>query len=193
MPERLQLLLLVLLPLLLVTWQQGLAQTRATYTSTNKVMITLDGVTQPYTYASDELLVRYNRNTQKLECIINVATLHPANDSVPPTMAYDVFFGAKYPDMLIEIDAPVQKINARNLYSETLSKKAAIGLQGVTNQTVIPVMFTPDRNTLLFSTSFDLMLDNFEATIPVKYYPLLTGRIVVTINNARWIGLETRQ
>jgi len=182
----------LLLSLLLSACLQVGAQTKTAYTSTNKILITLDGIERPYTYASDQLLVRYNRNTQKLECILNLATLYPINKTVPPALAYDVLFGAKYPELLIEIEAPVSKINAGNLYAETLQKKTQISLQGVTNRTVIPITFTPDRNGLFFSTSFELMLDNFQASIPAQYYPLLTGRVVISVTNAQWADIEPR-
>lgn len=164
------------------------AQTNAVYTSDNRALVTIDGLTRPYTFTTDQLLVRYNRTTQKLECILDLATLLPANDTIPPTMAYDVFFGAKYPDLLIYIDAPVEKINAGNLYTEAMSKKATVTIQGVANQTTIPVVFTPDKSSFIFSTNFDLMLDDFEASIPRKYIPFMSGRVVITINNARWIN-----
>ena len=171
---------------------EGQAQTRANYTSDNKVFVTLDGKTQAYTFTSNEMLVRYNSTTQKLECILNVATLLPANDSIPPNMAYDVFFGAKYPDLLFYIDAPVEKINGSKLYPGSINKTTTISLQGVSNQTVIPLAVTADRNAIVFNTSFDLMLDNFSASVPVQYFNLLTGRVMITINNARWVGLDIR-
>ncbi|WP_439883186.1 hypothetical protein ACSX1A_08430 [Pontibacter sp. MBLB2868] len=182
----------LMLPLLLLLYAPANAQTNAAYTSDNRVFITFDGITKPYTFTSDQLLVRYNKNTQKIECILDLATLYPAHDTIPPTMAYDVFFGAKYPDLLFYIDAPVEKLNASNLYSETLEKKTTVNIQGVANQTTIPVAFLPERDSFIFSTSFDLMLDNFEASIPIKYFPVLTGRVVITINNARWTMMGLR-
>ncbi|MFD2515489.1 hypothetical protein ACFSRY_16570 [Pontibacter locisalis] len=183
---------LPLLLLLLMLYSPAKAQTNAVYTGDNRAFVTLDGITKPYTFTSDQMLVKYNKTTQRLECILDLATLYPANDSTPPTMAYDVFFGAKYPDLVIYIDAPVEKINARNLYAESMEKKATVTVQGVANQTVIPVVFTPDKNSFIFSTNFDLMLDDFEASIPIKYIPVLSGRVVITINNARWIDMQMR-
>jgi hypothetical protein len=169
-----------------------MAQSNAVYTSDNRAFVTLDGLTKPYTFISNQMLVRYNNTTQKLECILDLATLFPTNDSIPTAMAYEVFYGAKYPDLVIYIDAPVERINGSNAYAESLKKKATINLQGVTNQTSVPLMLTPDKNSFIFSTNFDLMLDDFEASVPIKYLPLLSGRVVITINNARWINTVNR-
>ncbi|MEJ8802026.1 hypothetical protein [Pontibacter sp. H249] len=170
---------------------KGNAQSRSNYTSDNRVFVTLDGVSQAYSFSSNEMLVRYNRSTQKLECILNIATLLPANDSTPPNMAYDVFFGAKYPDLLFYIDAPIEKVNGSSLNPGSINKTTTISLQGVTKQTIVPLALTADRNAIVFNTSFDLMLDNFSASVPVQYFNLLTGRIMITINNAKWVGLDT--
>ncbi len=168
------------------------AQATSNYTSDNKVMVKFYGNNQTYTFLSDELLVRYNSVTQKLECILNVATLVPVNDSIPADMAYDVFFGAKYPDLFLLIDAPVEKINGSNLYPGSISKTTTISLQGVSKQTTAPLTLTSSRNALVFNTSFDLMLDNFSASVPIQYYKLLTGRVMIAINNARWTGMDIR-
>ncbi|MBC5991377.1 hypothetical protein [Pontibacter cellulosilyticus] len=183
---------ILLLLLFTFSFSKSQAQTRANYTSDNRVTVTLYGVTQPYTFTSDEMLVRYNNTTQKLECIINIATLLPANDSTPPTMAYDVFFGAKYPDLLMYIDAPVEKINGSNLFPGNINKTTTINLQGVANQTRIPLALAADRNAIVFNSSFDLWLDNFSASVPVQYFSLLTGRVLITINNAKWVGFDIR-
>lgn len=168
------------------------AQPRANYTSDNKVIVTLYGVKQPYTFTSNEMLVRYNSTTQKLECILDVATLFPVTPATPPTMAYDVLFGAKYPDLLLYIDAPVEKVNGSRLYPGSINKTTTVNLQGVANQTTIPLALTSDRNAIVFNTSFDFMLDNFSASVPVEYFNLLTGRVMITINNAKWVGFDLR-
>jgi hypothetical protein len=192
MHKILQYFLLSSLILLLFTCRYSMAQSNAVYTSDNRAFVTLDGLTKPYTFISNQMLVRYNNTTQKLECILDLATLFPTNDSIPTAMAYEVFYGAKYPDLVIYIDAPVERINGSNAYAESLKKKATINLQGVTNQTSVPLMLTPDKNSFIFSTNFDLMLDDFEASVPIKYLPLLSGRVVITINNARWINTVNR-
>ncbi|WP_299821432.1 hypothetical protein [uncultured Pontibacter sp.] len=168
------------------------AQNVTNYTSNNKVLVTLHGINRAYNFTSDELLVRYNNNTQKLECVLNIATLLPINDTIPPNMAYDVFFAAKYPDLVLFIDAPVEKVSGSNLYPGSINKTTTISLQGATKQMVIPLALTADRNAIVFNTSFDLMLDNFSASVPVQYFNLLTGRIMITLNNARWVGMEIR-
>lgn len=182
----------LLILLFTFTSTKGQAQSRANYTSDNRVFVTLHGVTQAYTFASDEMLVRYNSNTQKLECILNIATLLPTNDTIPPNMAYDVFFAAKYPDLLMYIDAPIEKISGSNLYPGSINKTTTVSLQGVSRQTTVPLALTADRNAVVFNTSFDLMLNNFSASIPVQYFNLLTGRVMITINNAKWVGLDLR-
>ncbi|MCC9135999.1 hypothetical protein ACFSKU_16130 [Pontibacter silvestris] len=182
--------------LLFFICHQTQAQSRVSaYTGSNTIIVNLEGKTGPYQYSSKDLLVRYNKATQKIECVLNLGSLYPTNENVPPTMAYDVLYGAKYPDLVLLIDAPAEKANASNntnIYPESLGKKTSISLQGITNQTVIPVLFTPDRNTIFFSTNFDLMLDNFQASIPAKYLPILTGRIQIFINNAKWTDIESQ-
>jgi hypothetical protein len=183
---------LVLVIMFVFISTNGNAQSTANYTSDNKVMVKFYGNNQVYTFLSDELLVRYNSVTQKLECILNVATLVPLNDSIPVNMAYDVFFGAKYPDLLLYIDAPVEKLNGSNLYPGSINKLTTISLQGVSKQTTAPLTLTSNRNSLVFNTSFDLMLDNFSASVPIQYYNLLTGRVMIAINNAKWAGMNIR-
>ncbi|GAB3196382.1 hypothetical protein ABID22_002938 [Pontibacter aydingkolensis] len=180
--------ILVLLFTFVIT--KGQAQSRSNYTSDNRVTVTLDGLTQAYTFTSNDMLVRYNSTTQKIECILNVATLLPTNDTAPPDMAYDVFFGAKYQDLLFFIDAPVEKVNGSRLFPGNVNKTTTITLQGVTKQTVVPLALTSDRNAIVFNTSFDLRLDNFSASVPVQYFNLLTGRVVITISNAKWVGIN---
>ncbi|ARS35252.1 hypothetical protein CA264_07260 [Pontibacter actiniarum] len=182
----------MLLVLLLPGFAASAQQERAPYTGSNRIFIALEGPTSRYEFSSNQMLVRHNKATQKLECILPVATLLPLNDSIPPAMAFEVLFGAKYPQLYINIDAPVQKISAGNLTPETIRRTTSIGLQGVNNETVVPVAFTSENNSLYFSTSFDLMLDNFQASLPIEYAPLLTGRILISIDNARWINLEMR-
>lgn len=167
------------------------AQSNSNYTSDNKVMVKLYGIDQAYTFHSDDLLVRYNKTTQKLECILNIATLVPLNDTIPANMAYDVFFGAKFPDLLLYIDAPIEKINGSNLYPGSINKVTTISLQGISKQTTTPITLMASRNAIVFNTSFDLMLDNFSASVPIEYYKVLTGRIMIAINNAKWTGIDT--
>jgi hypothetical protein len=192
MVKQIQILFIVTVSLLTFVSIPAFAQSEGNFTGDNRVFLTLDGITRPYTFTSDQLLVRYNKTTQKVECILDIATLYPTEVGTPPTMAYDVLFGAKYPELTLLIDAPVEKLNAKNLYSEILEKKSTISFQGVSNQTTVPVAFTPDKNSFIFSTNFDLMLDDFEASVPIKYMPFLTGRMVITVRNAKWVNLKTR-
>ena len=180
----------VLVILFLLTSSIAIAQSSGNYTSDNKVMVKFYGKDQAYTFQSNDLLVRYNKTTQKLECILNIATLVPLNDSIPADMAYDVFFGAKFPDLLLYIDAPVEKVNGSNLYPGSINKVTTVNLQGISKQTTTPITLTASRNAIVFNTSFDLMLDNFSASVPIQYYKLLTGRVMIAINNAKWTGIE---
>ena len=165
---------------------------RTSYTGNNRVVVALEGPFSRYEFTSQQMLVRYNKEAQVLECILPVETLIPLNDTIPADMAFDVLFGAKYPQLYIDIAAPVQKISAGNLTPETIRRTATIGLQGVRNNTVLPVAFTSENNSLYFSASFDLMLDNFNASLPIVYAPYLTGRILITLDRARWINMQAR-
>ncbi|WP_347159123.1 hypothetical protein [Pontibacter chitinilyticus] len=172
---------------------RAVAQTNTVYTSDNTIFLTLDGVKQPFPFASNALLVNYNKATQKLECRLNVSTLLPVDPAPTPEMAYEVLYAAKYPELYMEIDLPANQINSTNLVnSEPVPRVIRITLQGATNETVVPVAFVRDKGTLVFSTSFDLMLENFQATIPVKYVPLLTGRVLFTIRGARYTNYDAR-
>jgi hypothetical protein len=164
------------------------------YTGNNRILVTLEGVGQRYEFISEHLLVRHNKDTQRLECILPVSSLVPLNDTIPAAMAYEVLFGAKYPEMLIGIEAPVQQFSGGRFEPATITmnRSTSIRLQGVNNDTIIPVAFLPDRNTLYFSTNFELMLDNYRASMPVKYLPVLTGRVLVSIERAHWFSLSQR-
>lgn len=193
MPKLLPHTLYLLVILFCLPGQRASAQTNTTYTSDNTILITLEGIKQPYVFTSNNLLVQYNQSTRKLECILDVSTLIPASDTAAlPAMAYEVLYGAKYPELYLEIDMPSDQVSGRGMNRESVSRVTTIRLQGVSNETVIPVVFTPDNQALLFSTNFDLWLDNFQASIPVKYAPLLTGRLFITIRNARWANLRAR-
>ncbi|GHA60621.1 hypothetical protein [Pontibacter akesuensis] len=176
-----------------VTGSTAFAQTdRGAYTGSNSIMVALEGPLSRYEYGSQQLLVRHNKNSQQLELILPVASLLPLNDSVPPAMAYHTLFGAKYPQLLINIHMPDQTLELVRAAASVQDYTASIQLQGVNNETRIPVAINRKENTIYFSTNFDLMLDNFQGSIPVEYLPLLTGRILISIENAQWVDLQTR-
>lgn len=185
------LLLLLLLPLFSL---KVLAQEeRQPYTGNNTILVALEGIGQRYEFVSNQLLVRHNKTTNRLECILPVATLVPLNPAVPPAMAYEVLFGAKYPELYIAIEAPTQQARDGKLFTPAnRGRTTSINLQGVNNETTIPVAFLPEKNTYYFSTNFDLMLSNFQASMPVKYVPLLTGRVLFSIERAQWMNLGLR-
>lgn len=183
-------LLLLLLPLVSL---EALAQKeREPYTGNNTIVVVLEGIGQRYEFISKQLLVRHNKNTHRLECILPVASLVPLNDTTPPAMAYEVLFGAKYPELRIMIEAPEQQANTGRFTPANRGRTTSINLQGVNNETVIPVAFQPENNNFYFSTNFDLRLDNFQASLPVKYVPMLTGRVLVSIERAQWFNLGQR-
>lgn len=164
------------------------AQTRRPYTSNNYITITLESPNGSYEFKSQALLVRYNQLTEQLECSVMINSLTPTSDTIPPGMAYEVLYGAKFPEFAFQIDVPEEIINSGKPYPDPLTQRTYITIQGITSQTRIPVVFTPDRNRLSFGTNFYLQLDNFQASIPVRYIPVLTGRLLINISNARWIN-----
>lgn len=168
------------------------AQTNRNYTSGNSITVSLEGVSRPYVFTSRELLVNYNRQTQQLECILNLANLVPASDSLPATMAYEVLYGAKYPELYFTIDVPLEKVSAGTPYPQLLNSRVSIRMQGVTNETIAAIQFAPDENTLIFGTTINLALPDFKASIPARYLPLLTGRVGLTIQSARWTRPPSR-
>ena len=170
---------------------EALAQLqRRPYTGNNTILVALEGFGKRYEFISQDLLVRHNKETRRLECILPVATLVPLDDSIPPTMAYEVLFGAKYPELYIMIETPEQQAFTGRFIPANRGRTTSIELQGVNNETVIPVAFQPENNVFYFSTNFDLLLGNFQASIPAKYLPLLTGRILFSIERAQWINLR---
>lgn len=184
---------ILLLLCLTFTSTHALAQlNRGPYTGSNSIMVALEGPLTRYEYGSKQMLVRHNKASQQLELILPVATLLPLNDSVPPSMAYHTLFGAKYPELLINIHMPDQTLDQVRSAASVQNYTVSIQLQGVNNETRIPVAINRQENTIYFSTNFDLMLDNFQGSIPVEYLPLLTGRILISIDNAQWIDLKTR-
>ncbi|OKL41680.1 hypothetical protein A3841_11665 [Pontibacter flavimaris] len=165
---------------------------RTPYTGSNRVLLTLDGHSAPYEFVSDQMLVRYNKDLQQLECVLSLETLVPLQDTIPQNMAFDVLFGARYPQLYITMAAPERQINAGNLGSETIRRKTAVQLQSVTRDLVVPISFSPESSSLYFSTTLDLWLSDFQASLPVAYLPLLTGRVTITIDRARWMNLTSR-
>jgi len=183
-------LLLLLYPLF---YQPASAQNeRAPYTGNNTIIVALEGIKHRYEFISNQLLVRHNEETHALECVLPIASLVPLNDTIPPGMAYEVLFGAKYPELLISIAAPEPQVSTGRYSPGTTERTTSINMQGVNNETVIPIAFLTDKNTFYFSTNFDLMLGNFQASVPVKYLPLLTGRVLFSIDKAYWYDLGPR-
>ena len=176
---------------LLASW--ALAQeNRTPYTSNNAILINMEGQRGTYDFTSGLLLVRYNENTKRLECLLPLSNLAPANDSTPIVMAQDVFFASRYPEIYIEIEAPVDRINAGKRNPQTLNSRLFINIQGINKELVVPVTFTPGRNTISFSSSFEVLLDDMRIKVPAKYVTMLTGRMLFTIHNARWADLRGR-
>ncbi|MEJ8755478.1 hypothetical protein WG947_00600 [Pontibacter sp. H259] len=163
------------------------AQVRQPFTGNNIITVVLESPQGRYEFKSPDLLVRYNKNTEQLECSLLVNSLKPTSDTIPASMAYDVLYGAKFPELVFFIDVPEEIIRRGTPYPEPLSQRTNITLQGITNQTQIPVVFTADKRRVSFGTNFDLRLDNFEASIPARYMPVLTGRLLINIMNARWV------
>lgn len=186
-----KLLLPVLLILLVVHWGQA-QQNRTPYTSSNAIFINMEGHKGTYDFASRRLMVRYNENTMKMECVLQLGSLVSANDSTPVVMAHEVFFSSRYPDIYIEIDAPVDRINAARGNPLTLNSRVIITIQGIRKEMVTPVTFTPDRNSIAFSSSFDVLFTDMRLKIPAQYVPMLTGRMLFTIHNAHWADIKTR-
>lgn len=181
-------LILLLLPLFSLKTQAQ--ENRAPYTGNNTIVVALEGIGQRYEFVSKQLLVRHNKATHKLECVLPIASLVPLHSTTPPAMAYDVLFGAKYPELYIMIEAPEQQASTGRFTPANRSRTTSINLQGVNNETIIPVAFQPDKDTFFFSTNFDLMLGNFQASMPAKYLPLLTGRVLFSIERAQWYNLR---
>lgn len=183
-------LLALLYPLLCL---KAVAQEERTpYTGNNSIIVALEGVDQRYEFISNQLLVRHNKARNTLECILPVSTLVPLNDTTPPAMAYEVLFGAKYPELLISIAAPEQQANTGLLNPASANRTTTIILQGVNNETVIPVAILSDKSTFYFSTNFEVMLGNFQASLPIEYLPILTGRVLFSIDKAYWSSLNQR-
>lgn len=184
--------LLLLLPLLLASETASAQRIRTPYTGSNRILLTLDGDSTRYEFLSDQLLVRYNKDLQILECILAVETLLPLQDTIPQNMAYEVLYGARYPQLYISMAAPVTQINASNLNPEALRRKVEVRLQNTTRTMEVPVSFMPENTSLYFTTTLDLQLADFQASLPTAYLPLLTGRLTITIDRARWVELTAR-
>ncbi len=163
---------------------------RSAYTSNNTIVVVLEGVGQRYEFISKQMLVRHNKETHMLECVLQVASLLPLNDTIPAKMAYEVLYGAKYPELTIFVAAPDQQAKQVRYKPSSPNRTISVNLQGVNNETREPVAFLKDKSTVYFSTNLDLMLDNFQASMPVKYLPLLTGRILINIDKAYWYNLS---
>lgn len=183
----LQKILITCLLLLLCSTATIKAQTQQPFTGKNIITVVLESPDGRYEFQSRDLLVRYNRSTEQLECSVLINSLRPVSDTIPANMAYDVLYGAKFPELAFLIDVPKDMISSTRTFGEPQNQRTTITLQGNTNQQKIPVVFAPDKNTISFGTNFELMLDSFEASVPARYLPILTGRLLININNARWV------
>ncbi|MDO6392298.1 hypothetical protein Q4E40_19340 [Pontibacter sp. BT731] len=183
-------LLLPVLWFLLMAAPAHAQQYRIPYTANNSMQISLEGERSTYDFQSAKMLVRYNQNTRKIECLLPIENLLPANDSSPVSMVQDIFFASRYPELYIEIEAPIEQINAGSRGKQTLNSRVFITIQGIIKEMVVPVIITPDRNAITFSTSFELMLQDMRLRVPARYTPRLTGRMLFTIHSARWADLR---
>ncbi|WP_187264610.1 hypothetical protein [Pontibacter beigongshangensis] len=178
--------------LLLAVTTLSNAQRHVTYTNDNSIFITIEGDSSLYEYSTSEMLVRYNENTQKIECIIHVASLLPLNNYSPAVLPQDIFFAANYPELHIQIEAPEEKINAGNLYTERLDRGIGMFIQNMPVNITAPVVFTPDKRSLKLATTFELILPEYSIAIPAKYTSMLTGRVRFAIQNARSVEFFPR-
>ena len=183
-------LLLPALIFLLMTAPTLAQQNRTPYTANNSIQISLEGERSTYDFQSVKMLVRYDQNTRKLECLLPIDNLLPANDSSPVSMVQDIFFASRYPQLYIEIEAPIEQINAGNRSRQTLNSRVFINIQGIIKEMVVPVTFTPDRKAITFSTSFELKLQDLRLRVPARYTSRLTGRMLFTVHSARWADLR---
>jgi hypothetical protein len=183
-------LLFGLLFLLITLPRAAFSQTSVPYTSNNTIFITIEGFNSNYDFASKKLLVRYNKEIRKLECVLPFNTLVAANDSTPIVMAQDIFYASRFPELIVEIEAPVDRINAGDMSVSTKDSRFIMYVQGIPLEMTAPVQYTPDEKAITFSTSFDVLLERYRIVLPAKYVPRLTGRIFFTISNARWIDLH---
>lgn len=165
-------------------------QHRIPFTANNTIQISLEGERSTYDFQSTKMLVRFDQTTRKLECLLPIENLLPANDSSPVAMVQDIFFASRYPELFVEIEAPIEQINAGNRNRQTLNSRVFINIQGIIKEMVIPVTFTPDRNAITFSTSFELMLQDLRLRVPARYTSRLSGRMLFTIHSARWADLR---
>lgn len=181
------LLFLLLCPLLCLP--ANAQDERSPYTGNNTIIIAFEGLGKRYEFVSNQMLVRHNKERHTLECVLPVASLMPLSDTIPPAMAYEVLFGSKYPELVISIAAPVEQSSTGQFNPSSTNRTTTIILQGVNNETVIPIAILSDKNSFYFSTNFDLELENFQASLPIKYLPLLTGRVLFSIDRAYWYNL----
>jgi hypothetical protein len=164
------------------------AQTRQHYTGSNIVLVGLESVDGILEFASDNLQVRYIQETKQIECRLPVATLYNLNPAISSDLAYEVLYGAKFPEIIFYINAPNEILNSPRINQDPKQSGVTIEFQGTPNETRIPVMFASEKGVIIFSSSFDFRMSHFRATIPAKYLSLLSGRVLINIRNARWLN-----
>ncbi|MDX5347775.1 MAG: hypothetical protein LPK19_11065 [Hymenobacteraceae bacterium] len=157
------------------------------YTADNTVRIYIEGTDQLYEYTSDKLMVRLNDETQKIECILPIESLVPANVLSPQVLAYDVFFEQKYPLFQFQFNAPIETLNKQNLNSEPMQLTGKVQFQGRDGDQIFPTVFMPYEESFSFRTNFNFTIQAMEGTLPRKYKTMLTGFIRVQVLNATWV------
>ena len=155
----------------LITQVNAQDQARQQYTGSNVILVGLESAKGLLEFRSDDLQVRYNKEINKIECRLAVNSLYPLNDSIPPDMADHVLFGSKYPEIVFMIDAPADIVNSPRLSAEPNNRTATIEFQGTINEKRIPVIFASDKGIINLSTSFVLVMGNFNASLPAAYIP----------------------
>jgi len=164
------------------------AQIRQQYTGSNIILIGFETPEGIIDFQSEHLQVRYNKLTERLECRLPVNSLYPLHDSIPEDMAYEVLFGSKYPEMVFWIETPEAVQSEPSFTEEPVPTTVTIEFQGTPNQKKVPVVFASEEGYIILSTTFDMRMSHFRATVPAQYAPLLSGRLLIKIRNARWIN-----
>jgi len=160
------------------------------YTDKNNITVLIEGHKQHYSYTSDNLLVKLDENTNRLECILTVNTLEPNDNLSDPVIPEDVFYARKYPQFRVVMFLPKELVAANNqdfLTRKDLMVKAQLYFQGLTRDVEVPLQFTSERNYISFNTSFTFSLQDMRALMPQMYMNMLTGLIRVSIVNATWV------
>ncbi|RYF81663.1 MAG: hypothetical protein EOO03_16515 [Chitinophagaceae bacterium] len=163
------------------------AQTETPFTSLNEITLNIPGTSIQYSYFSNKLLFRFNREKAQLELRVPISSFTPANTGSPQVLLQELFLANQFPELIIVFDAPMDLLQTQDLKTQDRKMEAVVMAQGISRDIAPDVYLIPLPNQFTFSTTFNFSLFGPDIILPRTYAGMVQGPVEVIIEKARWI------